>query len=197
MRSLLLKRVFDFTGACTGLLLLGWAVIFFMLIAAIDTQSSGIFLQQRIGRYGKAFTIFKLRTIRKSGKISWTGNFLRKSKIDELPQLLNVVLGDMSFVGPRPDIAGYYDTLEDNERQLLQLRPGITGLASLKYYNEEDILAAVDNPEKYNDEVLFPDKIRLNLQYLKHRSMFLDIKIILLTFAGNKAKAEFAESFKD
>ena len=197
MRSLLLKRVFDFTGAFTGLLLLGWAVIFFMLIAAIDTQSSGVFLQQRIGRYGKAFTIFKLRTIRKSGKISRAGNFLRKSKIDELPQLLNVVLGDMSFVGPRPDIAGYYDTLRDNERQLLQLRPGITGLASLKYYNEEDILAAVDNPEKYNDEVLFPDKIRLNLQYLKHRSMFLDIKIILLTFAGNKAKAEFAESFKD
>lgn len=197
MRSLLLKRVFDFTGAFTGLLLLGWAVVFFMLIAAIDTQSSGIFLQQRIGRYGKGFTIFKLRTIRKSGKISWIGNFLRKSKIDELPQLLNVVLGNMSFVGPRPDIAGYYDTLQDNERQLLQLRPGITGLASLKYYNEEDILAAVDNPEKYNDEVLFPDKIRLNLQYLKHRSMFLDIKIILLTFAGNKAKAEFAESFKD
>ncbi|MGV3461096.1 MAG: sugar transferase [Flavobacterium sp.] len=197
MRSLVLKRLFDFAGAFFGLALLGWLIITFILIAAIDTRSSGIFLQQRIGRYGKPFLIFKLRTIRRDGSISSVGSFLRKSKIDELPQLLNVLLGDMSIVGPRPDIAGYYDTLQGADRQLLQLRPGITGLASLKYADEEEILARQDNPYVYNDTVLFPDKVRLNIFYLTHRDLFLDVKIIMLTFAGKKAKIDFAESFKD
>lgn len=197
MRSLALKRLFDVAGAFLGLLLLGWVIFLFALLAAVDTKSSGIFLQQRIGRHGKPFTIFKLRSIRRNGKISFTGRLLRKYKIDEFPQLLNVLVGNMSLVGPRPDIAGYYDELQGDERQLLQLRPGITGLASLKYADEEEILAAQDNPEIYNDTVLFPDKICLNIQYLKHRNLFLDIKIILLTFAAKKAKNDFAESFKD
>lgn len=197
MRSLLLKRLFDFTGALTGLLVFGWVILLVCLLAAIDTASSGIFLQKRIGRYGKPFTIFKLRTIRRDGTISTIGSFLRKFKIDEFPQLLNVLLGDMSLVGPRPDVAGYYDKLQGTDRQLLQLRPGITGLASLKYADEEEILSQQDEPEKYNDSVLFPDKVRLNLIYLRQRNLFLDIKIILWTFAGNKAKTEFVKSFKD
>lgn len=197
MRSLLLKRIFDFICALTGLLVLGWIILLFCLLAAIDTASSGIFLQQRIGRYGKPFTIFKLRTIRRDGTISTIGTFLRKFKIDEFPQLLNVLLGDMSLVGPRPDVAGYYDKLQGTDRQLLKLRPGVTGLASLKYADEEEILSQQDEPEKYNDSVLFPDKVQLNLIYLRRRNLFLDIKIMLWTFAGNKAKTEFVKSFKD
>jgi len=197
MRSLLLKRLFDFAGALTGLLVFGWIILLVCLLAAIDTASSGIFLQKRIGRYGKPFTIFKLRTIRRDGTISTVGTFLRKFKIDEFPQLLNVLLGDMSLVGPRPDVAGYYDKLQGTDRQLLKLRPGVTGLASLKYADEEEILSQQDEPDMYNDKVLFPDKVRLNLIYLRQRNLFLDIKIILWTFAGNKAKTEFVKSFKD
>ncbi|MCR5861712.1 sugar transferase [Flavobacterium sp. J372] len=197
MRSLLLKRLFDFASALTGLLVFGWIILLVCVLAAIDTASSGIFLQKRIGRYGKPFTIFKLRTIRCDGTISTIGSFLRKFKIDEFPQLLNVLLGDMSLVGPRPDVAGYYDKLQGTDRQLLQLRPGITGLASLKYADEEEILSQQNEPDMYNDKVLFPDKVRLNLIYLRQRNLFLDIKIILWTFAGNKAKTEFVKSFKD
>lgn len=197
MRSLLLKRLFDFICALTGLLVLGWIILLFCLLAALDTASSGIFLQKRIGRYGKPFTIFKMRTIRRDGTISTIGSFLRKFKIDEFPQLLNVLLGDMSLVGPRPDVPGYYDRLQGTDRQLLKLRPGVTGLASLKYADEEEILSQQNEPNMYNDKVLFPDKVRLNLIYLRQRNLFLDIMIILWTFAGNKAKTEFVKSFKD
>lgn len=197
MRSLWLKRIFDFTGAFFGLLFFCWFIILSIFIAAVDTRSSGIFVQKRIGRHGEPFTIFKLRTIRIDGHISAIGNLFRKSKIDEFPQLMNVLLGDMSLVGPRPDIAGYYDALQGADRELLQLRPGITGLASLKYADEETMLSLHENAQKYNDEVLFPDKVRLNMLYLKRRDLFLDVKIILLTFTGNKTKIEFAESFKD
>jgi lipopolysaccharide/colanic/teichoic acid biosynthesis glycosyltransferase len=197
MRSLLLKRIFDFAVALIGLLAFGWILFVFCLIAAIDTTSSGIFLQKRIGRHAKPFTILKLRTIRRDGTISAIGSFLRKFKIDEFPQLLNVLIGDMSLVGPRPDVPGYYDTLQGTDRQLLQLRPGITGLASLKYANEEEILSRQDEPDKYNDSVLFPDKVRLNLIYFQRRNLFLDIKIILWTFAGIRAKADFVQTFKE
>lgn len=197
MRSLSLKRLFDFICALIGLLVFGWIILLFCLVAAMDTYSSGIFLQRRIGRYGKPFIIFKLRTIRADGKISSVGNFLRGSKIDEFPQLLNVLIGDMSLVGPRPDVPGYYDKLQGSDRQLLELRPGITGLASLKYADEDVILSQHDAPEKYNDTVLFPDKVSLNMIYFKRRNLFLDIKIILMTFAGIKAKEEFVETFKE
>ena len=113
--------------------------------------------------------------------ISALGVFLRKSKIDELPQLYNVLVGDMSFVGPRPDVAGYYDQLQGDARTLLDLKPGITGPASLKYYNEEQLLSQQANPVHYNDTVIFPDKVRMNLDYYYNRSFIYDLKIIINT----------------
>ena len=196
MRSPFLKRLFDFTGAFIALLLFGWIIIIFLAIAAADTRSSGLFLQKRVGLHGLLFTIFKLRTIRKNGDISIVGEFLRKTKIDELPQLFNVLFGHMSLVGPRPDIQGYYDKLAGNDIALLSLKPGITGLASLKYADEEKLLALQTDPIAYNDEVLFPDKIKINLQYLRKQSLQLDIKIILLTFAGRNMRQKFLDSLQ-
>ena len=144
-----------------------------------------MFLQKRIGRYGIAFTIYKFRTIDpESGQVSRVSRFMRKSKLDELPQLWNVVTGDMSLVGPRPDIEGYYDTLTGSDRKVLELRPGITGPASLKYFDEENLLGRQEDGQKYNDEVIFPDKVKINLAYLQERSLWLDIKIILGSVAG-------------
>jgi lipopolysaccharide/colanic/teichoic acid biosynthesis glycosyltransferase len=111
--------------------------------------------------------------------------FFRNSKLDELPQLWNVFLGDMSFVGPRPDIAGYYDVLEGENRKILELKPGLTSLASIKYANEDDILAHQENPLVYNDTILFPDKVKMNLAYFYNNSLLGDVKIILNTLFRN------------
>jgi len=122
-----------------------------------------------------------------TGRISRLGSFLRQSKIDELPQLWNVLKGDMSVVGPRPDVEGYYDLLQGEERKILELKPGLTSLASIKYYNEEVLLVLQENPQCYNDEVIFPDKARMNLDYYYHRSFLGDVKIILKTFMSYKS----------
>ena len=112
------------------------------------------------------------------------GAKLRKYKLDELLELWNVLIGDMSFVGPRPDVPGYADKLEGDDRRMLLLKPGITGPASLKYRDEEELLAEQENPQKYNDEVLFPDKVRINIEYLDNWSFWNDIKIIIYTILG-------------
>lgn len=152
------------------------------IAASIDTSSFGIFFQKRIGQGGLPFVIFKLKTMHPQTKnISKTGAFLRKSKLDELPQLYNIFLGEMSFVGPRPDVSGYYDVLTGEDRKVLALKPGLTSEASLKYNNEEYLLSQQENPLQYNDEVIFPDKIKMNLNYLDHQSFALDMKIILKT----------------
>lgn len=117
-------------------------------------------------------------------RITPLGAKLRKYKLDELPELWNVLIGDMSFVGPRPDVPGYADMLEGNDRLILNLRPGITGPASLKYRNEEEMLAQVDDPQRYNDEVIYPDKVRINLDYYYHHSLLGDIKLIIQTICG-------------
>lgn len=117
-------------------------------------------------------------------RITPLGAKLRKYKLDELPELWNVLIGDMSFVGPRPDVPGYADMLEGNDRLILNLRPGITGPASLKYRNEEEVLAQVDDPQRYNDEVIYPDKVRINLDYYYHHSLLGDIKLIIQTICG-------------
>ena len=117
-------------------------------------------------------------------RITKIGRFFRKTKIDELPQLINVLKGDMSFVGPRPDVPGYADRLQGEDRIILSVKPGITGPATLKYKNEEEILAKVDNPEKYNDEVIWPDKVRINKEYIKNWSLKRDIIYILKTIFG-------------
>lgn len=143
-------------------------------------HSPSLFFQTRIGQHGKPFTIYKLKTM-KDGNVTMPGRFLRKTKIDELPQLINILKGDMSFVGPRPDLPGYYDQLIGDDRKVLALKPGLTSLAAIKYRNEEQLLLKESNPLDYNDRVIFPDKVKMNLEYLEKRSLSYDVKIIFLT----------------
>ncbi|MCL4137747.1 UNVERIFIED_CONTAM: hypothetical protein GTU68_042990 [Idotea baltica] len=173
-------------------MLLGW------LIATISTRSNGLFVQKRVGRHGKLFPLFKLKTMRPvkgvctsvtsthDVRITPSGKWLRKLKIDELPQLINVLFGQMSLVGPRPDVPGFADKLTGDDRVVLSMRPGITGPASLAFRNEEEILADVDDPEKYNREVIWPKKVVLNRQYLQTQSLVGDTKIILQTIFGTR-----------
>ena len=174
------KRLFDLFFSILGLVFSFPLLALFYILATLDTRQHGIFLQQRIGQFGKPFTIYKLRTYGLSTEkpVSKFGAFLRNSKIDELPQLLNVFVGDMSFVGPRPDISGYYDILKGEDRKILELKPGLTSLASIKYANEDELLAQQENPLLYNDTVLFPDKVKMNLEYYYTNTIFGDIKII-------------------
>ena len=152
-------------------------------ITAIDTQSNGFFTQERIGQYGKPFLIYKLRTLHsKTNKMSAFGHALRTTKLDEIPQILNLLKGEMTLVGPRPDISGYADNLAEADQIILKLKPGITGLASLKYRNEEQILSQQPNPQHYNDEVIWPDKVRINKWYAQNRTLIMDLQIIFYTF---------------
>ncbi|MCF8320851.1 MAG: sugar transferase [Flavobacterium sp.] len=177
------KRFFDLFFATLGFLLSLPILVVLYSIATIDTKQNGIFSQTRIGQFGLPFTIYKIRTYGCSidKPISKIGAFLRNSKLDELPQLWNIIIGNMSFVGPRPDIAGYYDTLEGENRKILQLKPGLTSLASIKYSKEESLLEKQENPLDYNDTILFPDKVKMNLEYYYSNSIFGDLKIIWKT----------------
>lgn len=193
-----MKYIFDRVVSFVGLLFL-WPVLAVVAVLIRVKMPGGpvIFKQQRVGRNGKLFTMYKFRsmTVSHSGssvsvagesRITPLGAKLRRYKLDELPELWNVMIGDMSFVGPRPDVPGYADSLTGSDRDVLKLRPGITGPASLKYRNEEEILASVDDPVKYNDEVIFPDKVRINLYYLNHQSFWTDIKLIICTVLGKR-----------
>lgn len=189
----MLKRVFDFFLALFGLIVTWWLIILAWLAASIDTRSNGFFIQTRVGKGGKLFKVIKIKTMRptkqpgttvtKRGdpRITRLGAFFRRTKIDELPQLWNVLIGQMSFVGPRPDVPGFADKLTGDEREVLKLRPGITGPATLKYRDEEELLAAQSDPEKYNREVIFPDKVRINLDYMRNWSLRKDISYIWQT----------------
>jgi lipopolysaccharide/colanic/teichoic acid biosynthesis glycosyltransferase len=182
----MIKRFFDIIFSFFFLLFFFWVVFIAWLLAAIDTHTNGIFIQQRIGQFGNPFKIYKLRTIQiltSSGnrRISKIGKFLRGYKLDELPQFFNVLKGEMSLVGPRPDLPGYYDLLEGENRKILELKPGLTSLASLKYSEEESLLSKQISPINYNDSIVFPDKVRLNLDYYYHRSFWGDVGIILKT----------------
>ncbi|AZB10297.1 sugar transferase [Chryseobacterium sp. G0162] len=176
------KTVFDFILAIMLTVFLIPLLIILFIIASLDTSSNGVFFQKRVGQYGKTFTIFKFKTIHgKKRTCSKTGQILRKLKLDELPQLFNILKGDMSFVGPRPDIEGYYDKLKGVDRKVLELKPGLTCEASIVYRDEENILKMQKDPLQYNDEVLFPHKVRMNLDYLENISFSNDIKILLRT----------------
>ena len=180
----MLKRTFDIVLSLIALILIWWLLILLYIIASVGTKSNGLFIQKRIGRFGKPFSIYKFRTIDSDGEMNATSRFLRRSKLDELPQLINVLIGDMSFVGPRPDIPGYYDKLIGEDRKILDLRPGITSAASIKYKNEEVILANESNPLHYNDNVIYPDKIKMNLDYYHNHTLFGDIIILWKTIFG-------------
>lgn len=196
LRQAALKRSFDAVVALVGLAAVWWLILLAFVAASIDTRSNGFFIQARVGKDGRLFRVVKIKTMRpdtahvttitQSGdpRITPLGRFFRKTKIDELPQLWNVLLGQMSFVGPRPDVPGYADKLVGEDRAVLSLRPGITGPATLKYRNEEEILAAQDDPTRYNDEVIYPDKVKVNLQYIKEWSFLGDIRYIVQTVLG-------------
>jgi lipopolysaccharide/colanic/teichoic acid biosynthesis glycosyltransferase len=187
------KRSFDIVAAAVGLLLGGWLIVGAAIAARIDTGASGIFRQSRVGRGGRLFTILKIRTMRchsdnastvttaRDERVTRLGRWLRKTKVDELPQLWNVLLGDMSFVGPRPDMPKYLPYLKQHAPLVLTVRPGITGPASLKYRNEEQLLASIVDPERYNDNVIFPDKVAINEAYVRDFRIIDDIRYLWLT----------------
>lgn len=195
-----LKFIFDRLMALIGLLVL-WPVLLVVAVLIKIKMPGGpvIFKQKRVGRNGKLFTMYKFRSmtvghggssvsVAGESRITPLGAKLRHYKLDELPELWNVLIGDMSFVGPRPDVPGYADQLRGEDRDVLKLRPGITGPASLKYRDEEDLLATQADPQKYNDEVIFPDKVRINLYYLHHYSFIKDIEMIFCTVLGRRMK---------
>ena len=190
------KRTFDIVLSVVGLVATLPIVIAAWVVASVETRSNGLFVQKRIGRYGCHFKVYKIKTMKADSgdtvmvttsndrRITKSGAFFRRTKIDELPQLFNVLIGDMSFVGPRPDVPGYADRLEGEARAILELRPGITGPASLKYKNEEEILAQQKDPKMYNDTVIWPDKVAINLQYMQNWSFKKDMEYIVQTIKG-------------
>jgi len=187
------KRLFDFCCSLFGLIILSPLLILISLIIKITSRGPVLFFQTRVGKDGNDFVLVKFRsmivnhnlrstvTTRGDSRITKVGAILRKYKLDELPELWNVLKGEMSLVGPRPDVRGYADKLIGRDRDILKMRPGITGIASLKYANEEEILDKQSDPQTYNDEIIFPDKIKLNLDYYENQSLWLDIKIIFAT----------------
>lgn len=195
-----MKWLFDRSMSFIGLAVL-WPVLAVtaMLIKVKMPGGPVLFKQKRVGRHGRLFTMYKFRSmtvghggssvsVAGESRITPLGARLRHYKLDELPELWNVLIGDMSFVGPRPDVPGYADQLQGNDREVLKLRPGITGPASLKYRDEEDLLASQADPQRYNDEVIFPDKVRINRYYLHNYSFIKDIQMIFCTVLGRRMK---------
>ena len=188
-----MKVIFDYVMAICGVIFLAPLLVIVAILIKLTSKGDVFYTQGRIGRYGKTFTIIKFRsmtadhgdsntvTVGGDMRITKFGAFMRKYKLDELPELLNILKGDMSFVGPRPDIPGYADNLKGEDRKILNLRPGITGVASLKYANEEKILSAQKDPVKFHDEVIYPEKVKLNLDYYYNNNLWVDIKIIFAT----------------
>ena len=198
-REQLCKRIFDISFSFIGLIFLWWLILLVFIIATLDTKENGFFTQARVGLNGRLFKVIKIRTMRDIAGVNTTvttgndpritllGAFFRRTKIDELPQLINVLLGQMSFVGPRPDVPEFYDQLSEADRRIiLSVRPGITGPATIKYRAEEEMLAAVDDPETYNREVIFPDKILMNKEYILNYSFINDLRYIWATIFGIK-----------
>lgn len=190
---MIIKYLFDRITSFIGLIVLSPIMLIVAILIRIKMPGGPVlFKQERVGKDGRLFTMVKFRsmTVNHGGssvsvagenRITPLGAKLRKYKLDELPELWNVLKGDMSFVGPRPDVPGYADQLQGEYREVLRLRPGITGPASLKYRNEEEVLAKVDDPIRYNNEVIFPDKVRINRYYMRHYSFWMDMKLIIAT----------------
>ncbi len=191
-----IKRLFDIIVSAIGIVLTWWIMLIAWIVATVETKSNGLFMQKRIGKDAKEFVVYKIKTMKpddtnnstvtlsNDSRITKSGAFLRRTKIDELPQLFNVLFGSMSFVGPRPDVKGFADELEGEDRVILSIRPGITGPASIKYKNEEELLASVDNPIEYNKNVIWRDKVRINKEYIKNYSLKNDILYIIKTVLG-------------
>ena len=191
------KWLFDRIMSLVGLIILSPVLLVVAVLIRVKMPGGPVlFKQKRVGKEGKLFTMVKFRSmsvahggssvsVAGESRITPLGAKLRKYKLDELPELWNVFIGDMSFVGPRPDVPGYADKLVGEDRVILKLRPGITGPASLKYRDEETLLATVEDPIRYNDEVIFPDKVRINKEYYYNWSFWLDIRYIVRTVLGD------------
>ena len=190
------KRSFDIIVAFAGIVVTSPVMVVSWLLASLDTRAGGLFRQVRVGKDGRPFMICKLRTMRdlesvgttvttsQDPRITRLGGILRKLKLDELPQLFNVLAGQMSFVGPRPDVPGFADRLTGADRIILSVRPGITGPAAIAYRHEEQILAAADDPERYNREVIWPDKVRINREYVESYSLSSDLRCLFSTLGS-------------
>jgi lipopolysaccharide/colanic/teichoic acid biosynthesis glycosyltransferase len=188
-----LKRLFDVVLSFVGLIVSTVFLLILFIISSIDTKSVGLIAQNRIGQFGRPFKLFKFKTMRDTHqpqnyittindpRITSFGRFLRRNKLDELPQLWNVLIGEMSFVGPRPDVSGYADKLEGEDRIILEVKPGITGPASLAFKDEEELLAQKKNPKEYNDKVIWPKKVEINKSYIEEFSLKKDLNYILRT----------------
>jgi len=188
------KRLFDIYLGIIGLIIFLIPMLIFIIIASFSTKSFGIFSQNRVGKNAKLFRLYKIKSMRVNDstnhittandlRVTKFGKFLRKSKMDELPQLFNVLIGNMSFVGPRPDVEGYADKLVGDDRIILSVKPGITGPATIKFNNEEELLTQQENPIKYNDEVIWPQKVVLNKIYVEEWSKSNDITYLFLTIS--------------
>ncbi|WP_339001878.1 sugar transferase [Fusobacterium animalis] len=189
----MLKRIFDITLSLFGLIILLPFMLIIAILIKIDSKGPVFFKQIRVTKNGKEFKIFKYRTMRvgsdkysqitvgKDGRITKIGSFLRKYKLDEIPQLINVLIGDMSLVGPRPEVLKYVALYTDEQKEILKVRAGITDYASIEFSDENDLLASEEEPEKAYIEKIMPKKIELNKKYLSKISILTDIKIILLT----------------
>ena len=194
---MIIKHIFDRFFSLIGLILLSpFLLVVFILHKIKMPKGSFIYRQNRVGKDGKLFKIFKIRTLRdnseEAGSVTIAdderilpfGKWLRESKIDTFLELINILIGDMSFVGPRPDVPGYADKLEGDDRVILKMRPGLTCPASIKYRHEDEILARQDNPQEYNDTVIWPDKVKINREYYEKWSVWRDVSILFETIFG-------------
>lgn len=189
-----MKRLFDIVCSFFGLVFLSWLFVFVALWVGLSSRGGVFYRQRRVGRCNRDFTIYKFRSMRvnsdrqgfltiggRDGRITKAGVFIRKYKLDELPQLFNVLRGDMSFVGPRPEVRKYVELYTEDQKKVLTVRPGITSLSSIKYRNENEILSRSANPEQYYIDVIMQDKLAIELDYLEQRSLLTDIKVIFQT----------------
>lgn len=190
------KRLFDIALSLAGIIVLSPVLLTIFFAVKSGSQGPAIYRQTRVGRGGKDFELYKFRSMRVGSdskglltvgsndpRITGTGAFIRKYKLDELPQLFNVLKGDMSFVGPRPEVRKYVELYDEEQRKVLAVRPGITDLASVKYRNENDLLDGKEDPEKFYVEKIMPDKLRINLEYLNDRSTLRDVRVIFATLS--------------
>ncbi len=191
----MVKRLFDIFFSLMGLIVLLPILLLMAIVIKIDSKGPIFFKQKRVGQFNKDFKIFKFRTMHLNAdklglltlgnndpRVTNFGYFLRKHKLDEFPQLINVLIGNMSFVGPRPEVRKYVNHYSEEDLQILNFKPGITDYASIKYRNEVEIIKKADDPERVYIEDIMPEKIKLNKIYLNKNNIFIDIKIILKTF---------------
>jgi len=190
------KRLFDIFFSLLGLILISPFLIIVSIIIKITSEGPVFFLQERLGQYEKPFFIYKFRTmvvnaeslgkqitVKGDTRITKVGKVLRRYKIDEFPQLINVLLGEMSFVGPRPEVKKYVDLYTNDQKEIFKVKPGITDYASIEYRNENDLLSTVEDPEEYYINTIMQDKIKLNKKYIQKNNLFIDVKIILKTIS--------------